>query len=45
MNAHELAQKIIDVILASPLNIPFLDDEMERTIYTAVLAVLIEYFD
>lgn len=41
--ADEIKQRIIDVILASPLNIQAIDDVTERELYTTILDVVEEY--
>jgi hypothetical protein len=39
-NAHELKEKLIDLILESPLNIESIDDHTERQIYMFILTQL-----
>ena len=41
--AQDLKNSIIDVILASPLNIQVIDDQTERDLYLNILNVIEQY--
>lgn len=40
VRAERIKNRIIDVILASPLNVPFIPDDVERDIYMTLLTEL-----